>query len=91
MELPLTPETFCIHMYFPRGLPKIHAQDSEPARCFVLFYEGRLCVFYAYESDLADGWEEADVHNDPEGIREAALRMGVNLLVYAMLSGRSGS
>ena len=91
VELPLSHEIYSIHFDFPRGLPKIHEHDNEPARGFGLFYEGRLCVFYAYESDLADGWEEADVHNDPEGIREAALRMGVNLLVYAMLSGRSGS
>ncbi len=91
VELPTTHAIYSIHYDFPRGLPKIHEHDNEPARGFGLFYEGRLCVFFAHESDLADGWEDAGVHNDPENIREEALEMGVNLLVYAMLSGRAGS
>lgn len=91
VELPVSHDIYSIHFDFPRGLPKIHEHENAPARGFGLFHEGRLCVFYAYESDLADGWEEAGVHNDPSEIREAALRMGVNLLVYAMLSGQTDS
>jgi hypothetical protein len=45
-------------------------------------------VYYSYQSDLGDGWEDPDVHNDPPEVREAALRMGVNLYVYAVTAGR---
>ena len=80
------------HFDFPDGLPKIHEHDGKPAQGFGLFDEnGRLCVFYAYESDIADGWESEEVHHDPEAVREQALKMGVNLLVYAMTYGRVGS
>ncbi|MDX1438486.1 MAG: DUF4159 domain-containing protein [Rubricoccaceae bacterium] len=87
-ELPLSHPIYSIHYRFPDGLPKIHEHDGEPARGFGLFHEDRLCVFYAHESDLADGWEAQGVHNDPQEIREQALKMGVNLVVYAMMSGR---
>ena len=91
-EQPLQPipdshPVYHAHFDFPDGLPKIHEHDGEPAQGFGLFHEGRLVVFYAYESDLADGWEPEGVHPDPPEVREAALRMGVNLLVYAMTQG----
>ena len=85
--LPDDHPVYRVHYDFPDGLPKIHEHDGEPARGYGLFHEGRLVVFYAYESDLADGWEPAGVHPDPPEVREAALRMGVNLLVYAMTQG----
>ena len=85
--LPDAHPVYRAHYEFPNGLPKIHEHDGEPARGYGLFHEGRLVVFYAYESDLADGWEPAGVHPDPPEVREAALRMGVNLLVYAMTQG----
>ncbi len=88
VELPSDHAIYSIHYDFPDGLPKIHEHDGEPAQGFGLFHEGRLCVFYAYESDLADGWEDRSVHSNPEEIRELALKMGVNLVVYAMMSGR---
>ncbi len=75
------------HFDFPDGLPKIHEHDGAPAEGLGLFHEGRLVVFYAYESDLGDGWEPEGVHPDPPAAREAALRMGVNLLVFAMTQG----
>lgn len=40
--------------------------------------------FYTYESNLGDGWVEADVYNDPPEIRELALKMGTNIVVYAL-------
>lgn len=86
-ELPASHPIYHVHFDFPQGLPKVHEHDAEPARGFGLFHEGRLVVFYAFESDLADGWEEAGVHNDPAEVRERALQMGVNLLVYAMTYG----
>lgn len=88
VELPVAHPIYSSHYDFPGGLPKIHEHDGAAPRGYGLFYEGRLCVFYAFESDLADGWEEQGVHNNPAEIREQALKMGVNLLVYAMMSGR---
>ena len=78
---------YSAHFDFPEGLPKIHEHDGEAAQGYGLFHEGRLVVFYAHESDLADGWEPEGVHPNPPEVRERALRMGVNLLVYAMTQG----
>ena len=69
---------------FPEGLPKIHLHDGKPPQGYGIFHDGRLVVFYSYESDLGNGWEDAEVHNDPPEAREAAFRMGVNLFVYAL-------
>ncbi|MEO0560210.1 MAG: DUF4159 domain-containing protein [Bacteroidota bacterium] len=85
-ELPQSHPIYSAHFQLD-GLPKIHEHDGEPARGLGLFHEGRLVVFYAYESDIADGWEPAGVHNNPPEVREAALQMGVNLLVYVMTQG----
>ena len=68
---------------FPKGLPKIHQHDGKPAQGFALLWEGRVVCFYSYESDLGNGWEDAEVHNDPEDKRRAALQMGANLIQYA--------
>lgn len=68
---------------FPKGLPKIHEHDGKPAQGFGLIYEGRLVCFYSYESDLGNGWEDQRVHNDPEAVRQKALKMGANLISYA--------
>ena len=85
--LPPSHPVYRAHYAFPDGLPKIHEHDGEPAVGYGLFHEGRLVVFYAHESDLGDGWEPEGVHPTPPAVREAALRMGVNLLVYAMTQG----
>jgi hypothetical protein len=69
---------------FPDGLPKIHEHDGKPPQGFGIFHEGRLVVFYVYESDIHDGWEDPEVHNDPPALREAAFRMGVNVFMYAL-------
>ncbi|MCF2876149.1 MULTISPECIES: DUF4159 domain-containing protein [unclassified Tenacibaculum] len=68
---------------FPNGLPKIHEHDKKPPQGFGLFYKGRLIVFYDYESDLSDGWEDSSVHNNPKEVREKALKMGSNIIEYA--------
>ncbi|KAB1154672.1 DUF4159 domain-containing protein [Tenacibaculum aiptasiae] len=68
---------------FPNGLPKIHEHDKKPPQGFGLFYKGRLIIFYDYESDLSDGWEDASVHNNPKEMREKALKMGSNIIEYA--------
>ncbi len=71
---------------FPRGLPKIHEHDGKPARGFGIFLGERLAVYYSYESDLGNGWEDPQVHKVPPEVHEQALRMGVNLFVYAVTS-----
>ena len=68
---------------FPNGLPKIHEHDKKPPQGFGIFYKGRLVCFYDYESDLSDGWEDAIIHNNPKEVREKALKMGANIIVYA--------
>lgn len=67
---------------FPEGLPKIHEHDKKPAQAFGLFYNGRLVCLYTHESDLGDGWEDPEVHNDPPEVRRKALQMGANILMY---------
>ncbi|MBK7924563.1 MAG: DUF4159 domain-containing protein [Gemmatimonadetes bacterium] len=83
-EVPLTHPVYHLVYDFPQGLPKIHEHDGKPARGLGLFLEGRLAVFYDYQSDLGDGWEDPEVHRDPPETHEAALRMGVNLFAYAV-------
>ncbi|MFP4622782.1 MAG: DUF4159 domain-containing protein [Gemmatimonadota bacterium] len=69
---------------FPRGLPKIHEHDGAPPQGLGVFRRGRLVVFYSYESDLGDGWEDPEVHDNAPEAREQALRMGLNLFLYAL-------
>jgi hypothetical protein len=83
-DVPLDHPIYNIHFHFPEGIPKIHEHDGKPAQGLGLYHEGRLVVFYSYESDLGDGWEPPEVHNTPEPLRLKALRMGTNLLLYAM-------
>jgi hypothetical protein len=84
VEVPVDHPVYHLVYEFPDGLPKIHEHDGKPAQGFGVFLEGRLVVYYSYESDLGDGWEDPDVHKDPPELREAALRMGVNLVTYAV-------
>jgi hypothetical protein len=67
---------------FPNGLPKIHEHDGKPAQGLGLIYQGRLVVFYSFECDLGNGWEDQRIHNDPEAKRQEALKMGANLIAY---------
>lgn len=85
VELPFSHPIFHTHYKFPNGLPKVHEHDGKSPQGFGLLDEGRLMVFYSYESDLGDGWEPKAVHNVPEDKRLNALRMGVNILAYAMM------
>lgn len=68
---------------FPNGLPKIHEHDGLPPEALGIFHENRLVLLFTFESDLGDGWENPEVHNDPEDIRVKALRMGANIIQYA--------
>ena len=83
-ELPASHPVFQVFYKFPQGLPKVHRHDGKAPQAFGIFEKGRLVLFYSYESDLGNGWEDADKHGDPPELREAALRMGVNLFMYAL-------
>lgn len=82
VELPFDHPIYHQKYEFPNGLPKIHEHDGKPPQGFGLIYEGRLVCFYSYETDLGDGWEDQDVHHDPEAKRLEALKMGANLISY---------
>ncbi|GMR13203.1 MAG: DUF4159 domain-containing protein [Gemmatimonadota bacterium] len=84
IELPADHPVFHVVYDLPEGLPKIHEHDGGPPQAFGIFNGGRLMVFYSYESDLGDGWEDEGVHDDTAEVREAAIRMGVNLYVYVL-------
>jgi hypothetical protein len=88
IELPFDHPVYHQVFKFPDGLPKIHEHDGKPPQGFGIFLEGRLAVFYTYETNLGDGWTNPDVHNDPAATREKALQMGTNILIYALTSGR---
>lgn len=75
---------------FCNGPPKIHEHDGRPSQGLGIFDRGRLMVFYTYESDIGDGLEDPDVHEDPPAKREDALRMAINVVVYAV-SGEAGT
>ncbi len=83
-EVPLDHPIYGILYDFPDGLPKIHEHDGQPAQGFGIFLGGRLALFYSYESDLGDGWEDEGVHGDAPETREEAIKMGVNLFLYAL-------
>ena len=82
-EIPSSHPIFNQTFSFPNGIPKIHEHDKKQAQAFGIFFEGRLVVFYDYETDLSDGWEDEIIHNNPKEVREKALKMGANLIEYA--------
>jgi hypothetical protein len=84
VEVPLDHPIYHLIYDFPKGIPKIHVHDGKPAQGFGIFLDGRLAVYYSYQSDLGDGWEDPEVHHDTPEKREAALRMGVNLFAFAV-------
>jgi len=83
IELPTSHKIFSIAYKFPEGLPKIHEHDGKRPQAFGIFNEDRLVLLFTFESDLGDGWEDPEVHNDPEDVREKALKMGANIVKYA--------
>ena len=82
-EIPEDHEIFSSAFEFPNGLPKIHEHDGKAPQAFGIFHEDRLVLLFTFESDLGDGWEDQEVHNDPEDVRKKALKMGANILKYA--------
>ncbi len=83
VELPFSHPIYHQKYKFSNGLPKVHEHDGKPAQGFGIFVEDRLVCFYSSESDLGDGWEDQEVHNDPEPVRRKALQMGANIVQFA--------
>lgn len=86
IEIPFSHPIYNQLYNFPSGLPKIHEHENERPRGYGLFHKGKLVVFYSYESNLGDGWADAEIHNNPAEVRRNALRMGTNILMYALTS-----
>lgn len=82
VELPWEHPIFHQKYSFSQGLPKIHEHDAKRPQAFGIVKDGRLVVLFTYEADLGDGWEDPEVHNDPENKRQQALQMGANIISY---------
>ena len=82
VELPPSHPIFHQKYNFENGIPKIHEHDGKPPKAFGIFIEDRLVCLYTYETDLGDGWEDEDVHNDPQDLRKKALKMGANIISF---------
>lgn len=85
VELPFDHPIYHSFYDFPNGPPKIHEHDGEAPRGYAVILSGRVVMYFLVESDIGDGWEDPQVHGDPPSKREAALRMGLNILTYALL------
>ena len=85
VELPFNHSIYHQKYNFNNGLPKIHEHDNKPPKGYGLIYKGRVVVFYSYECDLGDGWEDLSVHHDTPEKHLAALQMGANLIQYAFM------
>ena len=84
VELPRDHPIYRTPFAFPTGLPKVHEHAGGPPRGYGIHHDGRLVVFYSFNTDLGDGWEDAAVRGDPEEVRRRALEMGANVLTYAL-------
>jgi hypothetical protein len=82
VEIPANHQIFQKPYLFSSGLPKIHEHEGKRPQAFGIFIDNRLALLYTFECDLGDGWEDTEVHNDPIGVREKALKMGANILNY---------
>ncbi|MBS1680526.1 MAG: DUF4159 domain-containing protein [Bacteroidetes bacterium] len=86
VEIPFTHPVYHQKFDFPNGLPKVHEHDGKPPQGFGILYQGRLVLFYSYECDLGNGWEDQRIYNDPETKRQEALKMGANLISFCFTS-----
>jgi hypothetical protein len=83
-ELPFSHGIYRSLYDFPNGPPKTHEHDNKPPQGFGIFHEGRLVVYYTYESNPSDGWADPEVHNNPESKRTEALRFGANIVMWVL-------
>jgi Domain of unknown function (DUF4159) len=85
IELPPNHPVYNQKFKFAAGLPKIHEHDGKRPQGFALVYQGRIVCYYTYECDLGNGWEDAGTYvGDTEEVRQKALKMGANLVQYAL-------
>ncbi len=85
VEIPFSHAIYQVRFPFPNGLPKIHKHDGGPPKGLGLFYQGRLVAFYSWNTDISDGCEDPDIHDDPQELRQDALKMGTNILLWALI------
>lgn len=84
IQLPADHEIYTIFYELPEGLPKIHEHYKGAPKGYGLFLKGKLALFYTYNSNISDGWASPSVYRDTEELREKALKMGINIYIYAM-------
>ena len=84
VELPFSHGIYHCMFEFRSGLPKIHEHDGGPPHGYAIFHKGRMIVFYSFNTDLGDGWEDFEVHKDPQEKRTDALKMGTNIVFWAL-------
>lgn len=86
IELPFSYGLYHCFYDFPNGVPKTHEHNNNPPQGFGVFVNGRLCVYYTFESNPSDGWADSKVHKDPPAKREEALKFGTNIIVWALIN-----
>ena len=84
VELPASHAIFSAHFLFPEGIPKTHEHDPGPGHAYAIFHEGRMILLYTFNTNISDGWADPGVHGDSELVRTTALKMGVNIVVFAL-------
>jgi hypothetical protein len=84
VEIPFSHPIYHSHFDFSNGLPKIHEHDGGAPKGYGLFYEGRMVVFYSFNTNISDGWADPNVHGDPPEVRQKAFEMGTNIMVYVL-------
>lgn len=85
-EIPFNHGLYNCMFDFRKGPPKTHEHDNNVPRGYGIFIDGRLCVYYTFESNPSDGWADPDVHKDPAEKREEALKFGTNIIVWALMN-----
>jgi len=83
-EIPFSHPIFHSHFSFAKGAPKIHEHDGGPPKSYGIFHEGRMVIFYTFDTNISDGWADPNIHNDPPEVRQKAFEMGTNIMVYAL-------
>jgi Domain of unknown function (DUF4159) len=82
VALPANHKIFQAPFNFSTGLPKIHEHENQKPEAFAIIINNRIGLLYTFETDLGDGWEDQEVHNNPKDVREKALKMGANIIHY---------
>ncbi|MDZ7261414.1 MAG: DUF4159 domain-containing protein [candidate division KSB1 bacterium] len=86
VELPFSHPIYHCHFDFPNGVPKTHEHDGGPPHAYGIFHKGRMVVYYTFNTNISDGWADPQVHGDPPEKRLEALKMGTNIMVYALMN-----